>query len=109
MNIFNIKKQDTLPALSVTLQQADGTAINLTGGSIFFHMGNLITYAPHFSGAGVITDATAGEVEYRWTGSPDTFTTGNFWGEFEVTWTGSQITLPNDHSLKINIFEDYEG
>lgn len=93
---------------SVTLQYANGSAVDLTNGSVFLHLANLNTYSPYFSGACNITDATAGQTEYRWTGSPDTFTTGTFWAEFKTTWTGSQLTLPSDHSLNLIIYEDYE-
>jgi len=83
-NIFNIKKQDTLPKLAVTLQYNDGTPIDLTGGSVFFHMGNLQDYSYFYSGTAEITNASNGNVQYSWLGSPDTFVTGNYWGEFRV-------------------------
>ena len=107
-DIFKIKKNDTYPPLAVTLQFADGTPINLTGaGSVWFNMGNLLTYQPYFSGLAIITGSTLGQCEYRWTGSPDVQTTGTFWAEFEVHWTGSRMTLPPDHSLKVEVYEDY--
>ncbi len=108
MNIFEIKKGDTLPVFSATLQFANGSAINLTDGSVFLHLGSLTDFSPYFSGACNITDAAAGKAEYRWTGSPDTFTTGTFWAEFKASWTGSSLTLPSNHSLQVKIFEDYE-
>jgi len=108
MATFNIKKGDTLPVFAVTLQYANGSAINLTNGSVFLHLGNISTYNPVFSGVCTITDAANGKAEYRWTGSVDTASTATYWAEFKASWTGSQLTLPSDHSLKINVYEDYE-
>jgi len=105
---FNIKKGDTLPVFAVTLQFANGSAIDLTNGSVYIHLGNLSNYSPIFSGACNITDATTGKAEYRWTGSVDTATVGTYWAEFKASWTGSQLTLPSEHSLKVNVHEDYE-
>ena len=109
MTTFKIKRGDTLPVFAVTFQYANGSAIDLTGGSVFLHLGSLTNFAPFFSGASNITSATAGQVEYRWSGNgADTNITGTFWAEFKATWTGSQLTLPNDHSLTLQVFEDYE-
>ena len=109
MTTFNIKKGDTLPVFSVTLQFANGSAVDLTSSTVFLHLGSFGNFEPVFSGEATITDATAGEVEYRWSGNgADTNTTGTFWAEFKASWTGSQLTLPANHSLKVRIYEDYE-
>ena len=107
VDVFKIKRGDTLPVLAVTLQYANGSAIDLNNGSVFFNMANADTLVAYASGLCVITGSTAGQVEYRWTGSPDTYTSGNYYGEFEMIWAGSRMTLPVDNSLKIVIFEDY--
>jgi len=107
MDVFKIKKNDTTPALAVTLQYADGTAIDLNGGSVWFNMGNLNNYSAYVSGPAVITGSTAGECEYRWTGVIDTGSVDTYWGEFEFQKAGSILTLPVDHSLKVEVFEDY--
>lgn len=111
MDIFKIKKNDQNPAIGVTLQYSDGTALDLTGGSVFFNMGNLTDYSTKGSGVCVITGSTSGECEYRWVGSStnivDTGSVGTFWGEFEFQITGSRMTLPSDHSLQIIVYEDY--
>lgn len=109
MTTFSIKKGDTLPVFSVTLQFANGSPIDLTSGSVFLHLGSFASFAPTFSGACEITSATDGKAEYRWSGNgADTNTTGTFWAEFKAIWTGSQLTLPSNHSLKLRVFEDYE-
>lgn len=106
MNIFKIKKNDSRPALAVTLQYANGSAVDLTSGTVFFNLGTTL-YLPYYSGAAVITDAVNGLVQYNWTGSIDTGSIGTYYGEFEITWTGSKMTLPSDHSLQVIVYEDY--
>ena len=108
MNTFKIKKGDLNPALAVTLQYANGNAIDLTGGSVWFNMGNT-DYTAYMSGICVITGSTLGQVEYRWNGTSDTVASGTFYGEFELQniTAGSRMTLPSDHSLKVEVSEDY--
>lgn len=109
MDTFKIKKNDTVPALAVTLQYANGSPIDLTGGSVWFNMGDISNYSAYTSGICVITGSLTGDVEYRWTGTTDTGSVGKYWGEFELQniTAGSRMTLPSDHSLKIEVFEDY--
>lgn len=107
MDVFKIKKQDTLPILSATLQYSDSTAVDLNGGSVWFNMGANTDYTAYHSGLCVITGSSTGQVEYRWDGINDTGSVGVWLGEFEVVWNGSRMTLPNDHSLKIKVYEDY--
>jgi hypothetical protein len=107
MQIFKIKKNDTLPVLAATLTYEDGTPIDLNNGSVWFNMGLSTTYAAFTSGQCVITGSSLGQVEYRWTGTTDTGTSGTYFGEFEIQWTGSKMTIPSDHSFKIEVNEDY--
>lgn len=106
MNTFKLKKGDTMPPLAVTMQYANGSSIDLTGGSVFFNMGNTLNYSAFYSGLATITGSTTGDVQYNWTGS-ETSTAGTYFGEFEFIIGGSRLTLPTDHSLKIQISEDY--
>jgi len=107
MNTFKIKKNDTKPVLATTLQYSDSSAIDLNGGSVFFIMGNK-DFTPYYSGLSVITGSTSGQCEYRWDGTNDTGSVGDYWGEFEIKWdSGSIMTLPADHSLQIKVYEDY--
>ena len=106
MEIFKIKKNDKNPALSVTLQYNNGSPVDLTSANVYFIMANK-DYTPYVSGLATVTSAVNGVCEYRWTGSIDTGSVGLFWGEFECNWTGSKMTLPSDHSLQIQIYEDY--
>ena len=107
MEVFRIKKNDTNPALEATLQHSDGTAVDLNGGSVWFIMGSGTDYSAYFSGLCFITGSSTGKAEWRWDGTNDTGSVGTFFAEFETVWTGSRMTLPSDHSLKIEVFEDY--
>ena len=105
---FKIKKNDTKPYLAVTLQYSDGTAVDLTSGSVQFNLGDS-NFEPIMNGVATITDASAGECEWRWNGTSDTVNVGNFYAEFQATLSdGKIITFPNDHSLKVEIYEDYD-
>lgn len=107
MDVFKIKKTDTRPVIAATLQYANGTAVDLTGaGSVWFYMGNYSDYSNYSSGLGVVTGSTAGTVQYAFT-STDTGSAGTYWGEFRIQWTGSQMTFPADHSLQVQVYEDY--
>ena len=107
MDTFKIKKGDTNPALAVNLEYSDGTYVDLTGGSVWFIMGDETTYTPYHSGLCFITGSTTGQCEYRFDGTNDTGSVGTWYGEFETVWTGSRMTLPNNHNLKIEVYEDY--
>jgi len=108
MTTFKIKKGDTKPVLAATLQYSNGSAIDLNNAEVYFCMGGT-DYAAYTSGACSITGSDTGQCQYAWTGTTDTSTAGTYFGEFEVTWSaGSILTLPNNHSLKIEINEDYD-
>ena len=107
MSTFKIKKGDTKPYLAVTLQYSDGTAVDLTSGSVAFNLGDS-NFVNVMSGTATITDASAGQCEWRWNGTSDTTNVGDFYAEFVATLSDSKvITFPNDHSLKVEIYEDY--
>ena len=98
---FNIKQGDTDPDIVATLKDADGTAINLTGATVKFHMsqkGRSVVNAE-----AIVVDAAAGEVKYSWAAA-DTATTGPFDIEWEITKSGGQIeTVPNSTNDTVEI------
>ena len=107
METFRIKKDDTKPYLAVTLQSSDGTAVDLTDSAVKFNLGDS-NFSNVHSGVATITDASAGQCEYRWEAAA-TAAKGDYFGEFEITFSDATImTLPNDHSLKVEIYEDYD-
>lgn len=105
---FKIKKGDTKPYLATTLNSTDGTAINLSSGSVWFIMAtNDGNYTTQFSGACVITGSVEGQCEYRW-GATNTGSIGNYLGEFEVVYNdGTKLTIPADDSFNVKIGQDY--
>lgn len=98
---FYLKKGDTLPRISATLKNSDGTPVNLTGATVKFRM-----RAPggplKVDGAAVVVDAAAGKVRYDWTGA-DTNTEGLFHAEWPVTFGSDVETIPNNGFLKVLI------
>ena len=104
---FNIKQNDTSPALRATLKDGSDNIINLTGASVKFHMkpvgGDVVKTN---STANVIIPAANGIVQYNWSSS-DTDTAGSFLAEFEVTHVdGTTETFPNNGFVRIDIEDD---
>jgi len=104
-DVFNIKRNDTAPAISGTCKDADDAAKNLTSATVRFHMldddGETVV-----DEAATLTDAANGIVSYAWAAA-DTDTAGGFRGEFEVTYSDSTIeTFPNRGFIPIRIYED---
>jgi hypothetical protein len=103
---FTIKQGDTIPPLLATLYDETGTALDLTGGSVRFHMRQEGRSTPKVDAAAVIVDAPNGIVRYDWdSGGADTDVASDDWqGEFEVTTQGGDIvTCPNDDYIPIII------
>ena len=107
MDTFKIKKGDTVPAIEAFLQYSNGSAVNLTNTTIAFNMSNLTDYSPYRAGTAYVIGSETGDVRYSFS-ADDTGSIGIYWGEFEVNWGGGSVmTLPNDHSLKIEVYENY--
>lgn len=101
---FYIKKNDTYPPLRATLQQADGTPVNLEGARVQFLMRD-DDYRDkiYAQGEAMIVDAEKGIVEYRWR-EGDTAIPGYYLAEFVVTFaTGQQLTIPNQGFITIQV------
>lgn len=103
---FYIKQNDTSPAMLATLQDASGTAVNLTAATVRFHMRAIGATQTKVNAAATITDAPNGIVRYNWSAS-DTNTVGQFQAEFQVTYADGKIeTFPNDSYLPVEITDD---
>ena len=103
---FTIKQNDTSPQIAATLQDGDGSAIDLTSATVKFHMKKIGAATATVDANATILNANTGSVKYAWV-SPDTATAGSFLAEFEVTYTNGGIeTFPNDQSIAILITED---
>jgi len=108
MEIHKIKKDSSVPRLEKNLEYDwNGSAVDLTGATVYFNMGNLTDYTAYHSGVCGITDRNTGSVYFEWD-AISTGSIGTFWGEFEVDWgSGSIMTIPNEHDLQIEVYEDY--
>ncbi len=99
---FTIKQNDTSPSIQATLKDASGSAIDLSGASVSFHMKPLSGDIKVDSSM-TITDATGGVVRYDWQ-STDTDTVGTYLVEFEVTYSDNSVeTFPNNGNLIVNV------
>lgn len=101
---FSLKKNDLFPHLAATLENADGTAIDITGASVLFRMRKRGETTNKISAAASVVTADAGEVEYAWTDG-DTDTAGSYEAEWVITFPGGQQIVPNGRMLVIEILE----
>ena len=105
MTIY-IKQNDTSPAVSATLKDGDGAAVDITGASVRFHMRKEGSSDATVDAAAIITDAAAGQVRYTWV-ADDTAIAGTFIAEFEVTYSNGAVeTFPNYGHLQVQIGDD---
>jgi hypothetical protein len=98
-NIMDMVKNDLKPSVQATLTYDDGSAVNLTGCTVKFHMSKAGTLL--VNKAATIVNASAGQVRYDWA-SADTAVTVDADGyalceaEFEVTFADLTImTFPS--------------
>lgn len=109
LQTFYIKAGDRLPAIAVTITDADGNRVDLTGASARFRMRPKGTDgSPTVDAVATITqddeDATTwGEIVYPWADG-DTDDPGRYDGEWEITFaSGKQLTAPNPGFTRIII------
>lgn len=103
---FNIKQNDTSPAIVATLQDANGTAIDLTGASVRFHMRAIGSNQTTVDAAATVVTPLSGIVRYAWDAA-DTDTVGSYQAEFEVTYADASVeTFPNDGHIRVEITDD---
>ncbi len=102
---YTLTQNDLPPPLRAKLTDASGSAVNLTGGTVRFHL------TPIIGGPPIIADGTAailnapgtdGSVQYTW-GTADTTAVGDYWGEFQVSWPGTVLSFPTDPKLLVRI------
>lgn len=103
---FYIKRNDTSPAMLASLQDANADAVDLSGGSVRFHMWPISSQVVKVDANAVIVTAQQGEVRYNWQAA-DTDTIGSYQAEFEVTYSDGTIeTFPNDGYIRVEIIKD---
>ena len=109
---FEMVKNDRQPSILATLRYSDGSAVNLTGATVKFHMSKdgviLINAA-----AVVVAPATGGVVRYDWTALDTAVILGSDGfcrckGEFEVTFSDATImTFPTKGDFQIIFRNEY--
>lgn len=103
---FFIKQNDTSPFMTASLKDASGSAVDIQGASVRFHMRSVGSTTVKVDDAAVITDGENGAVKYEWS-SGDTDTVGQFQAEFEVTYAGGKIeTFPNNSYILVQVIDD---
>lgn len=99
-----MKVGDTSPQLTATLENSDGTAIDLSGGSVVFRMMTSRGQAILSSSATIVT-AASGIVRYDWV-TADTARPGKYLAEFVATLaSGRIVTVPSDEYIEVIIEE----
>ena len=105
---FRIKTNDTSPKLALTILNASGGVVDLSGASAKFHMKAFGASSLKVDSVATITDADDGEVQYDWLPS-DTDTAGTYYGEIEITYGDASVeTFPNNGYFTIIIKEDLD-
>ena len=106
---FYIKKDDTRPAITANLTDANDAAVNLTGASVKFNMRVDPAGAVKINlGSSTIEDAEAGQVSYAWT-TANTDTADDFEAEFQVTFAGGAVqTFPGRNWIAVHIIDDID-
>lgn len=102
---FTIKQNDTAPSVEAVLKNSAGTAVDLTGATVNFHMKDL-SGTVVVDAVASVTDGSGGTVQYDWN-SADTDTAGTFYAEFEVEYPDGTIeTFPNTGSVAVKIVKE---
>lgn len=102
---FVLKRGDRTPALTATLQDVNGTAVNLTTATSVRFLLRPSRGGTAVATAATIVTAASGTVRHDWPATtPDA---GSYQGEFEVTWTGGLLqSFPSDGYLWIVVLSD---
>ena len=99
-----MRRNDTAPAITATLTSG-GTAVDLTGATVRFHMMDE-SKAVIVDAAATVVSAAAGTVKYDWAAG-DTDTSGRFKAEWEVTFADATIrTFPVQGHTNVLIHDD---
>ena len=104
--IFYVKKDNRLPRLERTLQDANGAAINLTGATVRLHQKAPGASTPKIDQPATVDDAVNGKVGYDWAAA-DVDTLGFYHDEWEVIFaSGKKQNFPNDRKGFLVIITD---
>lgn len=103
---FYIKQNDTSPTMLATLQNASGSAIDLTGATVRFYMRPVGSTNTTVNALATVVTAASGIVRYSWIAA-NTATIGSYQAEFQVTYADAAVeTFPNDSYISVEIIDD---
>ena len=104
---FYIKQNDTRPAITANLTDANDAAVNLTGVTVKFSMRVDPAGATKVDlGGATIENSEAGQVSYAWT-TDDTDAADDYEAEFQVTFAGGAVqTFPGRNWIAVHIIDD---
>lgn len=103
MSIFYLKKSDTLPTISATLDSLYGDNHTLLGATVHFKMRKRGSTINTVDAVAAIVDVDARTVIYTWQ-SGDTVSVGTYDAEFVVTYADNTVrSFPNYEFLTIAI------
>lgn len=106
---FTIKQHDQLPELVCTLQDAEGTLVDLTGILGVRFIMSVKGGANVLDVPASVVDTAMGVVKYTWQDG-DTDEAATYNGEFEIEFgDGRCETFPNNTYIAIKVFADLGG
>lgn len=113
-DVFVIKQNDTLPALSINIKSRGYIneiipfdLANVTG--VTFSMSDNCNNLKIFSSTAQIVSASGGTIQYNWLNG-DTDTDGSYTGEFELFFNdGKKLSVPTLGGIEIKVVKDING
>ncbi|MBA3829888.1 MAG: hypothetical protein H0X33_13190 [Taibaiella sp.] len=106
---YYISKNDTLPVISATLENADGSIVDLTGGTYQFLITNADTGATVIRTATLNGLGTLGNLQYQWVAA-DTTVPGLYRCKWVVTFGGSApMSFPNNDYILVQVYAGPPG
>lgn len=119
--VFKIKRNDTLPAIQVSISTKGNlgqkigynligipntSSVTATTTAITFTMVDECSNLKVYNQPAQIVCHSGGTIQYQWQ-EGDTDTEGIFYGEFELHYdTGQKISIPTQGGIKIEILKD---
>lgn len=105
---FEIKQNDTSPALEGILRDGFGAPIDITGATVVLNMRLQPGGAVKVSGGtmGAVGSAVNGRAKYSWTAS-DTDTAGIYEAEVQITFSNGKVrTIPGKGYFIVDVTDD---
>ena len=108
---FALKEGDLVPSITATLEDSDGTPIDITGADVTFVMRAIRGDAPIIEAVATNLQAgagTTGQVRYDWQVG-DTDTPGGYDAEWRVEFAEGFGTIPSNRYIAVEILPKLGG